>query len=91
MKVDVQAMTRYVVIGTPGQTGYVILDKELFGYCSLPDDPNTEHPNLLPLEWKTRGGATAWLNQCYRMWESGKVEAPDNWKPLSPQISPWAR
>jgi hypothetical protein len=91
MGTDCQAMTRYLVISKPDQSGYVILDKDLFGYCTLPDDSDPDCPSLLPLEWKHRGGAQAWLNQCYRMWAAGKASAPEGWKPLQPEISPWER
>lgn len=84
-------MNRYVVISKPDQSGYVILDKELFGYCTLPDNSNPEHPNLLPLEWGMREGAEAWLNQCYRKWQAERVPVPEDWKPFHKEDSPWQR
>jgi hypothetical protein len=69
---------RYVVRMTPDMRGWGILDREWYGYCTLMD----ENQNLLPLEWGMEEGAEAWLNMCYRAWESGRVPAPDNWRPL---------
>lgn len=46
---------------------FVILDKELSGYCTLPDG----YGNLLPLEWTNRAAAEAWLNRCQRAWAAG--------------------
>lgn len=83
--------SRYSVIAAPykatWQPTYVILDLEHWAYCALPDDgdPST----LLPLEWKHRAAAEAWLNQCYRAWDRGTVPAPKNWRPLRDTPSPW--
>lgn len=91
MGTDSQAMNRYVVISKADQTGYVILDKQLFGYCTLPDDSDSDSPNLLPLEWGMREGAEAWLNQCYRAWQAERVPPPEGWMPFRLEESPWAR
>lgn len=79
---------RYAVTTTPDRTRYVILDRDLDGYCTLPDDgdPST----LLPLEWRSRPAAEAWLHQCFRAWQAGVVPAPERWRPLPHQPSPWA-
>lgn len=86
--------SRYRVITTPDQRAWVILDRELGGFCALPDDPTAERPNLLPLEWRSRHGADAWLHRCYMAWESwernGTPGAPKEWRPLSDTPSPWA-
>lgn len=92
---EVVTMTdRYKVIGLPGpQDKYVILDTQIFGYCTLPDtyDPST----LLPLEWKSRASANAWLQRCYRVWrrwDNAGRPVPDNWEPYAsiPRESPFA-
>ena len=74
-------MGRYLVVKMQGRSRYVIFDRDLFGYCTLPDDTNAECPNLLPLDWKSRAAAQAWLGRCYLMWEAGSVPAPRGWKP----------
>jgi hypothetical protein len=45
---------------------WVIFDGAMKGYCTLPADDDGS--NLLPLEWQTANGATAWLMKCYRTW-----------------------
>jgi len=80
--------SRYRVTTTPDQRSWVILDRELGGYCALPDDADPS--SLLPLEWRSRHGAEAWLHRCYMAWERGGVPAPTNWRPLSDKPSPWA-
>lgn len=89
MSADRQAMNRYVVISKPDQTGYVILDRELWGYCTLSDNSHPTGPNLLPLEWRSRGAAEAWLHMCYRLWGNGEVLAPEGWRPFRKEESPW--
>lgn len=82
---------RYRVTTLPGDhRKYAILDRDMWGFCTLPDDPNAEHPNLLPLEWNSRPAAEAWLHQCYRAWQNNTVPAPARWRPLPPAESPWA-
>lgn len=82
---------RYKVTTTPDGRRVGILDREMYGWCTLPDG----HGNLIPLEWQTMGAATAWLNQCYRTWKAwettGEGKAPKNWRPLPPATSPWDR
>ena len=72
-------MDRYTVTKAPtGRKRWVITDAALGGaYCTLPDDPTADRPNLLPLEWRTRQGALAFLQQARRVWASGAVQAPE--------------
>lgn len=88
----VTVMARYVVTQLPDRTRWVILDRKLFGFCTLPDSGNGTDtaPNLLPLEWSCRAGAEAWLHRCYIAWESGRVRAPRAWRPLPDTPSPWS-
>lgn len=78
-------MSRYKVTQLPDQSRWVILDKELYGYCTLPDG----NGNLLPLEWKGEPAAEAWLQSCFRIWSNGIVPAPAGWQPHTAQVSPW--
>jgi hypothetical protein len=78
-------MERYKVCTTADQRSWVILDREWWGYCTLPDkeDPSS----LLPLEWSAREGAEAWLKRCYQQWgkwEQVGAPTPANWHPLPP-------
>lgn len=82
-------MNRYTVTQPPHQKTWVIFDRELYGYCSLPDDINNPRPNLLPLEWASQHSAEAWLQKCYRAWQTYQVPPPKNWKPAPPECSPW--
>jgi hypothetical protein len=78
-------MSRYRPTLTPDRRHWVILDLAMWGYCTLPDStdsPDGHAPSQLPLEWPSRAGAEAWLNQCYRLWGRGTVPAPDNWRPF---------
>lgn len=84
-------MARYLVTKTPDQRFWAILDRHLMGFCTLPDDTDPECPNLLPLEWRSKEGGEAWLQQCYRLWESGKVPAPEDWRPFPKEESPFLR
>lgn len=66
------------------------------GFCTLPDD--NDPSTLLPLEWKSRAAAEAWLNQCYRIWYSWEQKRsrsvpaiPENWRKPKPTPSPWER
>ncbi|MGK4909975.1 hypothetical protein [Streptomyces albus] len=74
---------RYKPVETPDRQRWVILDRAMDGYCTLPDahDPTT----LLPLEWRTRQAAEAWLQRCYRAWQHGTVPAPAGWRPHPPE------
>jgi hypothetical protein len=81
-------MSRYHVTMTPDRRSWAILDRTLFGYCTLPDDGDPA--SLLPLEWKNRAAAEAWLNRCRMAWQAGTVPAPEGWRPLPPELSPWA-
>lgn len=78
-------MKRYVVTQLPDQTRWVILDRWMFGYCTLLDDLG----NLLPLEWRAREGAESWLYRCRVAWGSDLVPAPDGWREPAPEPSPW--
>lgn len=88
-------MNRYTVTTTPGLRGYGILDRELYGFCTLAD----ENKNLIPLEWPQKGSAEAWLERCYRTWERWERETninfvkavPSGWRPHPPEPSPWDR
>lgn len=76
---------RYVVTQSPDMRRWAILDREWYAYCTLPDG----FGNLLPLEWKLKPAAEAWLQQCYQAWSNGLVPAPANWQPHGPDVSPW--
>jgi hypothetical protein len=76
---------RYVVTQLPDRSRWVILDRFMFGYCTLPDGEG----NLLPLEWTARQGAEAWLYRCRVAWGRGLVPAPAGWEPFKPEPSPW--
>lgn len=78
---------RYKPTPTPDRRRWVILDRAMDGYCTLPDtgDPTT----LLPLEWRSREAAEAWLHQCYRLWQTGTVPAPPGWRPQPPRPPVW--
>lgn len=84
---------RYVVTHLPGSDAnsdylrWVILDKHLWGYCTLLG----EGDNLLPLEWGSSTAAEAWLKTCHRLWAAGMVPAPDDWRPFRADVSPWLR
>ncbi|MEV4928059.1 hypothetical protein [Streptomyces roseoverticillatus] len=90
-------MTRYSITKSPDGVRWVILDTALWGYCAMPD--GTDGANLLPLEWKTRPAAEAWLNLCYRLWaaweDRPKVGGqrlgppPRNWRPRPESSAPW--
>ncbi|MCY0937782.1 hypothetical protein [Streptomyces sp. H34-S4] len=74
---------------TPDRLRWVIYDSYMDGYCTLPDDVDAEYPNLLPLEWRTRAAAEAWLRRCYAKWGTGLVTPPWGWKPVPPVLSPY--
>jgi hypothetical protein len=80
---------RYLVTQLPDQSAWAILDRELWGYCALPDDTDPRHPNLLPLQWKGRPAAEAWLRTCYHAWENNLVPTPQRWRPYPEKDSPW--
>ncbi|GAA0333028.1 hypothetical protein GCM10009540_60930 [Streptomyces turgidiscabies] len=86
--------SRYVPTMTPDQRLWVILDLELWAYCTLPDkdDPSS----LLPLEWNSRPAAEAWLQKCYQHWQSWEAktnprhkDVPLGWRPYRDIPSPW--
>jgi len=76
---------RYVVTQLPDRSAWVILDRIMYGYCTLPDGEG----NLLPLEWKHREGAEAWLYRCRVAWGRGAVPAPEGWQAFKPEPSPF--
>lgn len=83
-------MSRYRVHkATDWPRRWGILDRELWGYCSLVIEGDDGKPALLPLLWDAPEGAEAWLQHCYREWERGTVPAPARWRPLPPMVSPW--
>jgi hypothetical protein len=83
-------MSRYRVAETPDQRRWGILDLDLFAYCTLPDDPAADCPNLLPVEFRSKEAADDWMQRCYRQWEAGTVPVPEGWRPLPPEASPWS-
>ncbi len=81
---------RYVPTMTPDRRKWVILDRELYGYCTLPD--NGDPSSLLPLEWNNRAGAEAWLRRCYRTWqtwEGNGKPVPQGWRPFKDTPNPF--
>ncbi|OKJ78315.1 hypothetical protein AMK30_04770 [Streptomyces sp. CB02460] len=75
-------MDRFIIVTLPGERStYVILDQVVGGFCTLPDDPTAPHPSLLPLEWRSRHSAEAWLRSCYTRWGLGMVPPPPAWRP----------
>jgi len=76
---------RYVITQLPNQSKWAILDRWLFGYCTLPDGEG----NLLPLEWDLKEGAESWLYRCRVAWGRDLVPAPEGWRTLRPEPSPW--
>jgi hypothetical protein len=78
-------MRRYVVAQLPDRSAWAILDRYLYGFCTLPDGEG----NLLPLEWSMREGAEAWLYRCRVAWGKGLVPAPKDWNEPLPEPSPW--
>lgn len=79
-------MQRYQIQMLPTEPTYVIYDNELDGYCTL----RTEGDNLLPLEWRSREGAEAWLWKCRALWAARTVPAPRGWRSWTPPlVSPW--
>ena len=76
---------RYLVTQLPDQSRWVILDRHMWGYCTLLDD----NDNLLPLQWSSRAAAEAWLRDCYRRWGNGTIPAPSDWRERPPELSPW--
>lgn len=77
-------MKRYIVTMTYDRLAWGILDRYMWDFCALPDDPKDPHPNMLPLEWRSRHSAEAWLQRCYKMWGAGLVPAPVDWRPPPP-------
>ncbi|QDH92147.1 hypothetical protein PP629_gp42 [Streptomyces phage Dubu] len=85
---------RYKVTQLPDQSRWVILDRDWWAYCALPDNPSNPRPNLLPLEWRSRAGAEAWLQKCFQVWngqEKRGEPTPAGWHPYADPaaMSPW--
>ncbi|WP_399559088.1 hypothetical protein OG762_52360 (plasmid) [Streptomyces sp. NBC_01136] len=82
-------MDRYRITLTRDGRKFAILDRERYDYCGLPG----EDGKILPLEWSTRRSAEAWLQKCYRMWQTwegdGAGTAPKRWRPHHPEPSPF--
>ena len=72
---------RYKVTKGPDNLRWAILDMHLWEYCTLPDDSDPEHFNLIPLEWERKEPADAWLRRCYSRWGRYPHLAPIDWKP----------
>jgi len=54
---------------------FVIYDRLWHNFCTLPGGADGQTP--LPLEWRTRFGAEAWLSQCRMAWLTGKAPEPE--------------
>jgi hypothetical protein len=84
-------MDRYRITLTRDGRNFAILDREVYDYCALLDDDGT----VVPLEWPIRPAAEAWLQKCYRIWQTwegnGAGRAPKGWKPAPKDYSPWDR
>jgi hypothetical protein len=84
-------MDRYRITLTRDGQRFGILDREQYDYCSLKADDGT----VLPLEWHTRPAAEAWLQDCFRIWNSwennGEGQPPKNWRRRPPEPSPFDR
>ncbi|WP_031106322.1 hypothetical protein [Streptomyces sp. NRRL S-146] len=76
-------MNRYRIVLTRDGQRFGILDREQYEYCSLRDEDGEVHK----LEWRTRPAAEAWLQRCYRTWQTwegnGEGQPPKDWRPLS--------
>jgi hypothetical protein len=73
-----------------GATGtWAVLDWRLMDFCSLPK----EGGGNIPLAWKSRAAADAWLQNCYLIWakweKDGGGEVPAGWRPR-PEPSPYS-
>ena len=84
-------MDRYWVTLTRDGQGFGILDRSVYDYCGLPDEDGT----IVPLQWPIRSAAEAWLQQCYRTWQTwegnGAGTPPKRWRPKPPEPSPFDR
>jgi hypothetical protein len=82
---------RYRVTLTRDGQRFGILDREVYDYCGL----QVEDGTILALEWATRGSAEAWLQKCYRLWQTwegdGAGTVPKGWRPRPPETSPFDR
>ncbi|SFE43575.1 hypothetical protein SAMN05216251_10395 [Actinacidiphila alni] len=71
--------SRYVVARIrPGRT-FGVYDRRFREFCGFPRQPGG--PGWY-IERGTVEGAREWLNQCYALWDSGEIRAPENWRPL---------
>jgi hypothetical protein len=83
-------MTRYKVVPLPGRRKHVILDVQIGGYCTLPDDGDPS--SLLPLVWSSEPAEQAWLKKCQKIWAAWERDCrpvPRGWRPLPPERSPF--
>lgn len=83
-------MDRYRVVLTRNGQRFGILDREEYDYCGLATDDG-----LVPLEWRTKPAAEAWLHKCYRIWQmwerDGAGTPPKGWRPHQLRPSPFDR
>lgn len=83
-------MKRYEVLGVADglpDIKYVIYDKTLQANCALPYGST-----LIPLEWRNKTNAEAWLQRCYKVWdqwEEAGADVPVGWEPSVPLKSPF--
>lgn len=90
-------MDRYKVTQSPDQRSWVILDREWYDFCTLPNPEQPDKP--IVLEWALKEGAEHWLKKCYGIWGRWERVAkheklpfmvtPHRWKPLPPSPNPF--
>jgi hypothetical protein len=82
-------MDRYRIAPTRDAQKFGILDRETYEYCGL----QNEDGDVVPLEWAIRAAAEAWLQRCYRTWQTWEDTAagiaPKGWRPHPPEVSPF--
>lgn len=73
---------RYTPWLTRDTREWAILDWDMNALCTLPGENNGEP---LPLRWRTKAAAAAWLQTCYLTWHlwerSGGGKPPEEWRP----------
>lgn len=67
--------SRYVAAALSGVLHWGIWDRSLSAWCSLNDGGV-----FVPLEWKTKEEAQAWLYLCRVKWRNGQVDSPEGWE-----------
>lgn len=69
---------------------WALLDWEQMEFCSLRDNSG----RVLPLTWKSKNSAEAWLQKCYVMWalweKDGGGTPPRDWRPRPAGPSPYS-